>query len=108
MISYTPVAVTCTKAGSTGLDQEVGAQLGLGSDVEKRLLHGVWCAGVLAALGAAALLNIGEAWSGCVSDGNGFVGFYIGKVVAVIIQLKIRLITLPAMRAWPIQDFQTL
>ena len=48
------VAVTCTNAGSPGFDQEVVAQLGLRSDVDKTLLHGVGCAGGLAALRAAA------------------------------------------------------
>ena len=48
------VAVTCTNAGSPGFDQEVVAQLGLPLDVDRTLLHGVGCAGGLAALRAAA------------------------------------------------------
>lgn len=48
------VAVTCTNAGSPGFDQEVVAQLDLRLDVDNILLHGVGCAGGLAALRTAA------------------------------------------------------
>ena len=44
------VAVTCTNAGSPGFDLEVAVQLGLSLDVERTLLHGIGCAGGLAAL----------------------------------------------------------
>ena len=47
------VAVTCTNAGSPGFDQEVVARLGLRLDVDRTLLHGVGCAGGLAALRTA-------------------------------------------------------
>lgn len=53
------VAVTCTNAGSPGFDQAVVAQLGLPLDVDKTLLHGVGCAGGLAALRTAAQLARG-------------------------------------------------
>ncbi|KAL9616671.1 MAG: hypothetical protein Q9160_008494 [Pyrenula sp. 1 TL-2023] len=50
------VAVTCTDAGSPGFDQAVIASLGLRLDVDSTLLHGVGCAGGLAALRTAAQL----------------------------------------------------
>ena len=48
------IAVTCTNAGSPGFDLEVVTQLDLPLDVDKTLLHGVGCAGGLAALRTAA------------------------------------------------------
>lgn len=47
-------AATCTNASSRGFGQEVGGQLGLRLDLNKILLHGVGCAGGLAALSATA------------------------------------------------------
>ena len=48
------VAVTCTNAGSPGFDLDVVTLLGLQLNVDRTLLHGVGCAGGLAALRTAA------------------------------------------------------
>ncbi|OQO07715.1 hypothetical protein B0A48_07412 [Cryoendolithus antarcticus] len=48
------VGVTCTNQGNPGYDLLVHQQLGLRSDVDRMLLHGVGCAGGLAILRAAS------------------------------------------------------
>jgi type III polyketide synthase len=48
------IGVTCTNQGSPGYDMFVARKLGLRSDVERTLLHGVGCAGGLAIMRAAA------------------------------------------------------
>lgn len=52
------VAVTCTNAGNPGYDLLVAQKLGLRSNLDRILLHGVGCAGGLAIIRAAAqILN---------------------------------------------------
>jgi len=53
------VAVTCTDAGHPGYDLLVAQKLGLRENVDRTLLHGVGCAGGLAALRTAANLAYG-------------------------------------------------
>ena len=53
------VGVTCTNNGNPGYDLLVAAKLGLRDDVDRTLLHGVGCAGGLAALRTAAQLAHG-------------------------------------------------
>ncbi|KAF7794554.1 hypothetical protein EIP86_005688 [Pleurotus ostreatoroseus] len=48
------VAATCTNSANPGYDYYVARELGLDSSVERTLLHGVGCAGGLAALRTAA------------------------------------------------------
>ncbi|KAI9784348.1 MAG: hypothetical protein M1839_002409 [Geoglossum umbratile] len=48
------VGVTCTNAGNPGFDLLVAQKLGLSDDIDRVLLHGVGCAGGLAAMRAAA------------------------------------------------------
>jgi type III polyketide synthase len=48
------VGVTCTNAGNPGFDLLVAQKLGLPDDIDRVLLHGVGCAGGLAAMRAAA------------------------------------------------------
>ncbi|CAI9634775.1 unnamed protein product [Alternaria burnsii] len=48
------VAVTCTDQNNPGYDHFVCQELGLGSSVQRSLLHGVGCAGGLSALRTAA------------------------------------------------------
>lgn len=55
------VGVTCTDAGHPGYDLLVAQKLGLLEDVDRTLLHGVGCAGGLAALRTAANLANGAA-----------------------------------------------
>lgn len=55
------VAVTCTNSANPGFDHYVIKQLGINTGVEKVLLHGVGCAGGLAALRTAA--NIAQGCS---------------------------------------------
>lgn len=48
------VATTCTNSANPGYDYYVARELGVGCGVERTLLHGVGCAGGLAALRTAA------------------------------------------------------
>ena len=57
-ISHT-VAVTCTNTSNPGFDLTVAKNLGLKPDVERTLLHGVGCAGGLAAMRVAANIACG-------------------------------------------------
>ncbi|THH01856.1 hypothetical protein EW026_g904 [Hermanssonia centrifuga] len=52
------VATTCTNSANPGYDYYVARELGLGGSVERTLLHGVGCAGGLAALRTAANLAL--------------------------------------------------
>ncbi|KAF2022600.1 thiolase-like protein [Setomelanomma holmii] len=54
------VAVTCTDQGNPGYDLHVCQKLGLRSDVQRTLLHGVGCAGGLSALRTGANLAAAE------------------------------------------------
>ncbi|GAP86826.2 putative chalcone and stilbene synthase domain-containing protein [Rosellinia necatrix] len=54
------VSTTCTDSANPGFDHYVARALGLRPDVEKTLLHGVGCAGGLAALRTAANLALGH------------------------------------------------
>lgn len=58
------VATTCTNSANPGFDYYVAKELGLGSHVERTLLHGVGCAGGLAALRTAASIACGAAFLG--------------------------------------------
>ncbi|EKM59431.1 uncharacterized protein PHACADRAFT_249916 [Phanerochaete carnosa HHB-10118-sp] len=53
------IAVTCTNSANPGYDYYVARELGLKSTVERTLLHGVGCAGGLAALRNAANIALG-------------------------------------------------
>ena len=52
------VAVTCTNQGSPGYDLLVNEKLGLRSNVDHTLLHGVGCAGGLSIMRAAAQMAL--------------------------------------------------
>ncbi|KAJ7465152.1 type Iii polyketide Synthase [Mycena latifolia] len=58
------VATTCTNSSNPGFDAFLAQDLGLKPSVEKVLLHGVGCAGGLAALRLAASLCQSAAWRG--------------------------------------------
>ncbi|KAJ7163017.1 type Iii polyketide Synthase [Mycena filopes] len=58
------VSTTCTNSSNPGFDVFVAQELGLRPSVEKALLHGVGCAGGLAALRLAASLCQAAAWRG--------------------------------------------
>lgn len=58
------VSTTCTDSANPGYDQFVCEGLGLSHQVEKVLLHGVGCAGGLAALRTAANLALGHRFRG--------------------------------------------
>jgi type III polyketide synthase len=58
------VATTCTNSSNPGFDAFLAQELGLRPSVEKVLLHGVGCAGGLAALRLAASLCQSAAWRG--------------------------------------------
>ncbi|KAJ4424956.1 hypothetical protein N0V82_000460 [Gnomoniopsis sp. IMI 355080] len=58
------VSTTCTDSANPGYDQFVCEGLGLTHQVEKVLLHGVGCAGGLAALRTAANLALGHTFRG--------------------------------------------
>jgi type III polyketide synthase len=58
------VATTCTNSSNPGFDSYLAQELGLRPSVEKVLLHGVGCAGGLAALRLAASLCQAAAWRG--------------------------------------------
>lgn len=53
------VAVTCTNQGNPGYDLLVCRQLGLSSEVDGTLIHGVGCAGGLSILRTAAQIALG-------------------------------------------------
>lgn len=53
------VATTCTNSANPGFDYYVAKELGLAPTVERTLLHGVGCAGGLAALRNAANIALG-------------------------------------------------
>ncbi|KAF8143842.1 thiolase-like protein [Mycena galopus ATCC 62051] len=58
------VATTCTNSSNPGYDSFLAQELGLRPSVEKVLLHGVGCAGGLAALRLAASMCQSAAWRG--------------------------------------------
>ncbi|KAF7357465.1 Type III polyketide synthase [Mycena sanguinolenta] len=58
------VATTCTNSSNPGYDSYLAQELGLRPRIEKVLLHGVACAGGLAALRLAASLCQAAAWRG--------------------------------------------
>ncbi|KAJ6460660.1 type Iii polyketide Synthase [Mycena vitilis] len=58
------VATTCTNSSNPGFDAFLAQELGLRPNVEKVLLHGIGCAGGLAALRLAASLCQAAAWRG--------------------------------------------
>lgn len=58
------VSTTCTDSANPGFDHFVCEGLGLTHQVEKALLHGVGCAGGLAALRTAANLALGHSFRG--------------------------------------------
>ncbi|GAW14178.1 hypothetical protein ANO14919_035750 [Xylariales sp. No.14919] len=58
------VSTTCTDSANPGFDHYVAKELGLLPSVEKVLLHGVGCAGGLAALRTAANLALGHRFRG--------------------------------------------
>ena len=53
------VSTTCTNSANPGFDHFVIKQLGIRSNVEKILLHGIGCSGGLAAMRTAANLALG-------------------------------------------------
>ena len=53
------VAVTCTNSANPGYDFYLARELGLSETVERNLLHGVGCAGGMAALRTGAGLALG-------------------------------------------------
>lgn len=58
------VSSTCTNSANPGYDYYVARELGLDSSVERTLLHGVGCAGGLAALRTAANLALTATFMG--------------------------------------------
>jgi type III polyketide synthase len=58
------VSTTCTDSANPGYDHFVAKALGVSPSIEKVLLHGVGCAGGLAALRTAANLCLGHAMRG--------------------------------------------
>lgn len=56
------VSTTCTNSANPGFDHFVAKELGLKSNVEKVLLHGIGCSGGLAALRTAANLALGSSF----------------------------------------------
>ncbi|KAH8884634.1 chalcone and stilbene synthase [Thozetella sp. PMI_491] len=58
------VSTTCTNSANPGYDHFVARDLGLSSNLEKVLLHGIGCSGGLAALRTAANLCLGHAMRG--------------------------------------------
>lgn len=56
------VSTTCTNSANPGFDHFVVKELGINTSVEKVLLHGVGCAGGLAALRTAAELALGSSF----------------------------------------------
>lgn len=58
------VGTTCTNTGNPGYDLLVTQQLGLREDLDRLLVHGVGCAGGLAALRTAAQIAMGASARG--------------------------------------------
>lgn len=58
------VSTTCTNSSNPGFDHYVCKKLGISHTVEKVLLHGVGCAGGLAALRTAANIAMGSSFRG--------------------------------------------
>lgn len=56
------VSTTCTNSANPGFDHYVCKELGISQPVEKVLLHGVGCAGGLAALRTAANIALGASF----------------------------------------------
>lgn len=56
------VSTTCTNSANPGFDHYVVKELGLSTSIEKVLLHGVGCAGGLAALRTAASIALGSSF----------------------------------------------
>ncbi|OBT66932.1 hypothetical protein VE03_04152 [Pseudogymnoascus sp. 23342-1-I1] len=56
------VSTTCTNSSNPGFDHYVCKQLGISHTVEKVLLHGIGCAGGLAALRTAANIALGSSF----------------------------------------------
>ena len=56
------VSTTCTNSANPGFDHYVIKELGLRSDVEKILLHGIGCSGGLAAIRTASNLALGSSF----------------------------------------------
>lgn len=56
------VATTCTNSANPGFDHYVVKKLGLNTNIEKVLLHGVGCSGGLAALRTAANIALGASF----------------------------------------------
>lgn len=56
------VATTCTNSANPGFDHYVCKELGLGTQVEKTLLHGIGCSGGLAAIRTACNLALGSSF----------------------------------------------
>ena len=56
------VATTCTNSANPGFDHFVVKQLGLNTNIEKVLLHGIGCSGGLAALRTAANIALGSSF----------------------------------------------
>ena len=54
------VSTTCTNSANPGFDHYVAKQLGIRSNAEKILLHGIGCSGGLAAIRTAANLALGS------------------------------------------------
>ena len=54
------VSTTCTNSANPGFDHFVTKELGMKSNVEKVLLHGVGCSGGMAAIRTAANLALGS------------------------------------------------
>ena len=56
------VSTTCTNSANPGFDHYVRKQLGIKSNVEKILLHGIGCSGGLAAIRTASNLALGASY----------------------------------------------
>ena len=56
------VSTTCTNSANPGFDHFVVKQLGMNTNVEKILLHGVGCSGGLAAIRTAAQMALGSSF----------------------------------------------
>ena len=56
------VSTTCTNSANPGFDHFVTKELGMKSNVEKVLLHGVGCSGGMAAIRTAANLALGSSY----------------------------------------------
>lgn len=56
------VSTTCTNSANPGFDHFVVKQLGLNTNIEKVLLHGIGCSGGMAALRTAANIALGSSF----------------------------------------------